>query len=246
MALSPTQQSLCNSINQQFDGVIAPIVAGKTTYKSKLRRFKEGLRNTTFTPQNQIDSELNSLKTASRTNMPGSDINAMNELKSVIDNCEYLSLFNPVSALVTSANGMFNKIDSLISNSGITVPEFGLGAIADELEKLLKGASIPGGSILSELFEKADKLIQCLDAICSEDVSTKIEILENLVTDYNLDDSYDIDYGTIYSDAGLTSSEIQGMNTAITGIRDIKSEASESVNNAVSAAKSFTKAGGFI
>jgi hypothetical protein len=245
MALTPTQTALCNSLNQQFDGLIAPIIAAKSGYQSRLREFKNLLRNTTFTPQSQIDSELNNLRNSARNNMPGKELQDMRELRDILENCDFFNIFSPASALISGTVGLFDKISDLISNSGITVPEFGLGAIADALERLLDGIGTPGGSNLKELFERADQLINCLDSICGYDVTGKISRLEDLVTDYELDNSYNIDYSTIYSDAGLTASEIQGMTTVTDGIASINVESLTSISDSVSSVKALTKTGGF-
>lgn len=245
MALTPTQTSLCNSMSQQFDGLIAPILAAKSQYQKTMRDLDATLRSTSFSPQSAIDGELNDLKNKVKSNMPGSDLGAMEELKDLIENCEYLDALSPAAALIGATGGLFDKIGSLVDNSGVSIPEFGLASLADQLKKLMSGVGIPGGSVLKELFEKADKLINCLDALCGYDVTNKINTLNQLVEDYGLTDQFDIDFDNMFSNAGLSTTEIDGLNTAFTGVDDINTDAIGSINDAVSSVKSLTKSGGF-
>jgi hypothetical protein len=245
MPLTPTQESMCNSLDQQFDAIVDPIAKAKSSYQRTLRDFRDQLSSISFSPQAQIDAALAGIRDAANAVMPGKEISDMNDIKDMIDNCSYFSAFSPVSSIISGATGMYNAIDDFINTAATSTPEFGLGALADRLVNMLGGGGIPGGNVLSDLFRQADELINCLSAICGRDVSIKIATLDALVGDFQLNDSYELDLETIYSDVGLSSTDITKMNTTIDGIKNIKTTASTAMNDTVSAIKELSKIGGF-
>jgi len=243
--MTPTQESMCNSLNQQFDAIIDPISKAKSTYQRTLRDFRSGLASISFSPFEDVQTALDGIRDAASAVIPGDALSDMNDIKNMIDGCSYLSAFSPVSSIVSGATGMFGAIDDFINDAAAGTPEFGLGGLADSLINMLGGGGLPGGNVLSDLFRQADELINCLSTICGRDVSSKIATVEGLMGDFELNDSYELDLETIYSDIGLSAGDITNMDTTIGGITNIKDSASTAMNNTVSAIKDLSKIGGF-
>jgi hypothetical protein len=246
MALSPMQTSLCNSMESQFDAIIAPIQAAKSGYQRALREFKSGIQSATYASQQEMNDALDALKLDTEAAAPGSSDDDMDELRQMLEDCGFLQGSNPAATVASVNFGLFDEINYLISQvQGAANEVFQLGKIANDLFNILEGVGIPGGSLLKELFEQADEIINCLAAICGRDVQDKIDTLDELVTAYNLNDSYEIDYSSIYAEAGLSADEIQSMTIAVEGIVDVNNIATVSIEESVSAVKALTKTGGF-
>lgn len=249
MALTPMQTALCNSIEQQWAGIIGPITAARAAYLRELRQLESDLLNAIYTPQNLIDAKLDELQGEARDNMPRDDLAAMDELKTILENCDFLGAFSPATAVLSGTAAVFDKINNLVDDAALTIPDFGLGKQIVGLVNKLEGAGIPGGSTLKELFQKAEQLINCLDTVCgyagTGKVTEKINELNALVTDYKLNDDYELDLDSIYTDAGMSASEKTGMSTIVDGVTGIQSDASSAIDSAVAAVKNLTKGGGF-
>jgi hypothetical protein len=253
MALTPTQTSLCNSLSQQYDTLVAPVKLSKSTIRSKVRNLESSLRTTSFSPLSQVESAVDDLLTDTQASLPGDTDADMEELKNFIDACDFFGTASPVSAVLGAATGAYDAIDNLVDNTSLTTPEFGLGSIADEINKLLSGSGFPGGSNLSDQLKKADNLLNCLSSLCpgySSRVSQIAADLTGLYTDLNivdnpLDPNYgNLDYDAIYSNAGISSADQEKVNVAINGIANAKSAAKTAISNAAEKVKATLKIGG--
>jgi hypothetical protein len=243
MALSPTTTSLCNSLDQKFDPLVGPAEGSESGFKSQMRDFISALRGASFSPQSLIDSTLATLWSDVGAILPESSLDGMTDLKNFIEHCTFLDS-NPVTALNGSTNGIFDKIDEYINN--IALPEFGLGAMANRMNQLLETNKI------SDSLIRADRLLDCITQLCPGfDPGPKYVILGNLFDQYKLisdplNPNYGgIDYDTVYTSAGLTTTQKTGMNTVVNGITSIKQNALTSVNNAITSVKNLIKTGGF-
>lgn len=253
MALTPTQTAMCNSLSQQYDALVAPVKLAKSSIRSKIRNFDSTLRSTSFSPLSQVQSAVDDLLNDTQASLPGDTSSDMGELKDFIDACDFFGALSPVSAVLGAASGAYDAIDNLIGNTSLTTPEFGLGGVADEINKLLSGSGFPGGSNLSDLLKQADQLLNCLSSLCpgySSRVSQISNDLQGLYTDLNivdnpLDPNYgNLDYDAIYSAAGVSSADQEKVNLAIGGITNAKSTAKTAINNAANKVKETLKIGG--
>jgi len=249
--LTPTQESLCGLLDQNFTPLTNPVELAKKAFKTTLRSFQSELSAASFSPQSIINSALNDLISDVRAILPGDTLNDMTELKNFMDSCEYLS-DNPASNIIGTFNGIYDRVDDFIGGIGVTVPEFNIGAIGDAMNDIVQGIDFPGGNKISETLQKADKLINCMSSLCPGfDVTSKVSTLQGLFDSYKLiDNPLDINYGkidfqTIYTDIGMSAAEITGMNTSVGGILGVKTGALDSINKSVEKVKSLTKIGGF-
>ncbi|MFW9871768.1 MAG: hypothetical protein ACFFG0_01615 [Candidatus Thorarchaeota archaeon] len=256
MALTAMERSLCNQLQQKFNSLKAPLDNSKNQFKNLQSQFKEGLRSINFSPQQDVTDAVTSLQSQMNNHLPGNQVNDMEKLRDFISQCEFLSGANPVGALLGGIIGIYDRLDTLIDSLAASVPEMGLGKLADQINKLLSGLSAPGGNNLSNLFKDSDKLLSCVNALCGEAeytswLSTSTTTLDNLYTDYNvvsdpLDSNYgNFDYDTAYSDVGLTSGQKTNMTIAISGITTVRNSMNSAVESAVSSAKSLIGTGGF-
>lgn len=251
-----TQRSLCNRLVNEFDSLITPALAAKSQIKQAQRDMKSMLNSMTFSPPNVVQDEASALKQAAAQYYPGSSLSEMESMKSLIDNCDYLKGFAPVSTILGSTLGIFNNIADLINGS--TIPEFGVASLGGLINDLLNGLSVPGGKSISDILSQADKLIECLSATCgpydayyitaaSEYALTTSDLYSelNVVSDPNDPNYGKFDYQAVYDDVGMSVEEQSNINDALSGVTDMKTGALTAVNNTVSAIKELTKTGFF-
>jgi len=252
MALSPTQTSMANQLVQKFSVITGPVDAAKGGVKSLTRTLTSQLSTATFSPPGSITAELDSINTQVSDLLPGTTEEAMEDLKNFIDNCPfYGSDTNPVSTIYGTRDVVFDQIDNLMNAS--TLEEIVMANLADAINKLLNGLGFPNGNDIANLLAQADKLIDCLSAIpgYDADVIAFGNEVSDLYTEMNiisnpLDPLYgQLDYSTIYSNAGIDASAISNMNTAIAGITNIKSNSLTSITDSANAAKSYLSGGFF-
>ncbi len=257
MALTSTERSLCNSLVQKFDPVLSPIRSVKESYRDKVAEFNAELRaqKNVFVDPWDVTSAVTDLQGQVQEELPGDTLEDMDRLKRFIAGCGFFSDSNPVGTILGGTLGVFGKIDQLIDNSAITVPQIGLGKLADTINNILSGITIPGGSNISDLLKKGDLLIDCLSGLCGPEFG--VETLEFTDTIDSLFDAFNVvkdpinpDYGkfdftSVYSSVGLDSTQIASMNIAVKGITDIKSGALASITSASNKAKSLIGLGGF-
>ena len=250
MALTPTTTSLCNSLEDKFYPLIRPAYDAKRAFQALLRDFTSDLAGRVWSPQATIDSALGDLQDQANAIFPGDDVAAMTNVKDFIDACDFLGVASPASSVLGTALGVFDNINTFINTINITVPEFGLGAIADTLNNMLAGAAFPGGNVIASLLREADKLLNCMSTLCpGYDLGTPLADLQGLFDDYSLFNSgpnyAKINYPSIYEEASLTASEITAMDSVIDGIGGVNISATTAIDNSVAAVKNLTKIGGF-
>ncbi len=246
MPLIPTERSLCNKVVADFGGLTAPIRAAKGLIRSTASQFEDQLRNTIFSSTSEIDDALTQLENDVAENLPGDTVSDVQAIKDFLDNCEYLSGLNPVSAVAGTVLGVYDAIEDTINGLSNTTPEFTLGGIGDIINKALRGLQFPFGDNISELFAKADKLIDCLTAFCDgylPQADIFSDDLNELYTDMNIvndpnDSNYtNFDFGSIYTNVGISPTQISNVDRVLDGITQENIRGKEAINSSIEAVK---------
>lgn len=250
-------RSLCNKMKEDFATLTAPINMAKIAIKGAKNELQALLNSMVFSVDlDVITTAVDDLQSAAEEAYPSDSLSDMTALKSMIDNCSYLEDAKPISSIIGTTIGVFDEIDTLIDN--IVVPEFLAAKVGNGINNTMYGVGIPGGNNLTDIFKKADKLIDCLATICGAGDPTYITIateyadeLDNLYSSMNivsnpLSPNYgQFDYNTIYANAGMTPQDILQVNTALGGVGDTSTNAITSIDASVSKAKDLVKGGFF-
>lgn len=258
MALSPTQRSLCNKVASDYYTLVAPVKSAKRTIQSKTSDLDTYLRGLSYSPAEDVSNAVTSFENSVQNSIPGDADESIDELKGFLSQCDYLSDFAPTSTVKGTSAGIFDNINSLIDDLLSSIPEFGAAKIADAINSLLDGVGLPGGDLLSELLKKADKLLNCLSALCAaedssytgnlSDISTDLQgLYDDLnIVDNPLSSNYGkFDYTSFYNNIGLTSTQQNTINNVTSVISTQKLGAQTAINNSIDAVKGFIKGGLF-
>jgi len=257
MALDNMTRSLCNKMVDDYSALIAPINMAKSAVKNAKTQLQTLLNNMVFSVDlDVITTAVDNLQSAAAEAYPSDSLADMAALKGMLDNCDYLEDAKPISSILGTTLGVFEVINGLVN--AIVVPEFLAADIGDGINNTMSGIGIPGGNSLTDIFKKADKLIDCLSAICGAGDPTYITVateyaeeLDNLYDSMNivsnpLSSNYgQFDYDAIYTNAGMTSQNILQVNTALDGVGTTGTDALTSIDASVSRAKDLFKGGFF-
>jgi hypothetical protein len=253
MALTPMQTALCNKLATDYDSLVAPVKAVKSTFKSQMGQLDSFVRGMSFSNPLDLDAALNQFVSDVEGMLPGSDLASMDELLAFMAACPYLADQVPASNVSGTSNGIFDNIRNFINDLTPSFPEFGAGGIADGLNSLLSGVGIPGGANISDILSKADELANCLAALCgpaySGDVTDITNDLNSLYSELNIIDSGPnkgkFDFATFYTASGLSSSQQTAINTVTNSIGSQKQGATTAITNSINSVKQLKKGGYF-
>ncbi len=270
MALGNNEKTLCNKLLADWDGLLAPVYAAKGAIQKAandmLNKLKEMVDFQLFTfPIQDLTDALDDFEAQVKDALPGDELDDLQRLKNFLDNCEYLQPLEPISALIGTALGISDNIDNLISEffDALDFPEFGAANFGSYIDNLLGGIpGLPGGDVISEFLAQADKLLNCLSALCAlqdptyqGDLTRMSDELQELYDDLNINDNpASSDYGTfkfstIYGPpsppgAGLTSDQINAINNTKSGLNNAKNSGVAAVDGVKSAIQQASKIGG--
>lgn len=254
MTISSTTNSLCQGMNQGYDGVVGPAKSAKGGINALWNQAESGLlvlKNTgAFSSPSVLNDAVNDLKNQASAFYPGDALEDMQTIQNLIENCDYLNGLQPVASLLASVTGLFDELDNLINGFALTLPEFGIGNLIGSIIDSLKSL-FPGGKSLKDLLDQADKLIDCLATLCpgyGGPASDYMVDLTQLYSDLNLYDSGPNQglpkLPDLYDSVGMSGVEKEAMDVVNAGIEGTKQDALAAVDSSIAAVKSFTTVGG--
>jgi len=250
--LSSTATSLCNQMVQKFESIVAPLNAAKRGFRDQMSALTSALKNTTWSPQAIVDAAVADLKNEADKVIPKADLSALEDLKRFIDNCELFADENPVSALLGSVIGIFDKIDGILDDLAIDVPEMGLGFLANAINKLLNGVGFPGGDALADLFRLLDIIFNCLSdpLLCGYTIYTPeldefeatIESLRSYEEGYNLNEDGSFNFDKLFEEARQEAYK-ENFEIALKGVEETEIAAAGAIEDSKNAVKAAMKIG---
>ena len=264
MALGNNEKTLCNKLLADWDGLLSPVYAVRSVLmkaaNDMLNKLKEMVRFNLFTfPYQDLTDALDDFEDQVKDAIPGAELDDLRRLQDFIDNCEYLQPIDTVSAIIGTVLGISNDIDNLIEEFFDTLdfPEFGAANFGSLIDNLLAGLpGFPGGDAIAEILAMADKLLNCLSALCAlqdptyqGDLTRMTDELQALYDDLNINDNpASSDYGKFkyadtYIEAGMNSDQINAINNTKAGLNNAKDSGASAVEGTKSAFQQATKLG---
>jgi len=254
MSILTTTNSLCKGMDQAYAGLVGPAKAAQAAIDSLWNQMDSGLnvlKNIGFSPQSALDAAVDSLKDQASAFFPGDQLEDMETIQNLIEQCDFLNLLQPVSSLLAGVTGLFDEIDSLIDGISLTLPEFGIGNLLGSISDALQSLK-PGGLDLSGLLGSADDMINCLSLLCGPGFAGQAGAygvdIANLYSDLHLYDSGLLKglpkVEELYDSIGMSSIEKTAMNAVNDGIEATKNDALAAIDSSIASVKSFTTIGG--
>jgi hypothetical protein len=247
MAFTASERSICNKVVFDFDAIVAPVRMGKAFVQNSTSAIQGLLNTTSFASEAAINAAITAFGDAVQENLP--DTSELVEISHLIRHCDYLHDIAPVAIIATALDSAVGKIDTLADEVGLLFPEFNMGKLASSINDLLFG-NIPGSSIVSELMQKGDKIIDCISAYCGGEypaqVLSFVDTMNELYEDLNIiDDPIDPNYGTydmdsLYAGAGISPQNRINVNNVIGAQDGAKNLAIAKIDSVIGAMKTFS------
>ncbi|MHA1816198.1 MAG: hypothetical protein ACTSX1_09350 [Candidatus Heimdallarchaeaceae archaeon] len=257
MAFTEVERSICNKMSFDSSGLLNPAEAIKGAVKNQISGINSQLASYIPSSQATIDAASTTLENNVGSVIPGDSESDIEAMISLINKCAYLSddekLNNPIALSNAMTKSLFDKFEDYFGGVA-SVPEYALAQALSALEELYTNL-FPRSSALTDLLKKADKLINCLSAVCNGEQTSKVIALtnqtQNLYNDFDmvgnpLDANYGkLDKDKLFTDAGLSPAEISKVTNANDEVDAIKAEGKKSIEDLMNATKLLKKAGVF-
>lgn len=256
MALTETEQSICNKLYGDYEKLISPVKQAKGSILQKKNDLLNTLRSMIWSPPQDIVDALNTIRNG--VVLPDSTEDAMNDLKNFLARCNYLGALSPISAALGAADSAFNGVNNSIAALIPTIPTFGAAEIANQIDSLLRGIGVPGGKNLAQLLALADQILECMSAICAGidptyngQVAIIADDMNGLFSDLTLIDNPGfpdhglMNYPLLYQGLSLNTIQQSTIEAARTGIIGIQTGITTKTNDTMAVIQQYTKAGFF-
>ena len=258
---TPERTAICNSFVQKYWGLVAPVHKIKNAFQTKLNELEVELASMVFSTTQEIADQLNDLENSVKDIIPGDTIDAVRDIKNMVDGCDCFfgtddGGESAVGAVLGGLLGIYDQIDDYVGQ--VVYPEFRAGAVANTLNQILDGAGLglPYSNKIADLLKEADCLVSCMNALCPATVATPefqliLNDLQELYNILRLDDNPaspnygKIKYDEIWTAAGMSQAAIVNMESTIAGLGDVQGEAARGIENSVTAIKTALKGGLF-
>ena len=252
MALTPMQTALCNKLESDYAALVAPVRSVEQLYKKNMSDLDTFTRGMAFSNPVDLDGALNEFSSQVQSMIPTADLAGIGELIDFMQGCPYFEDVFPATAVAGTKAGVFGKITGLVSDLIPSFPEFGAGAIADAINGLLSGVGIPGGSDISDIMKKANKLLNCLSSACGSEYSGAVaeisDDMDSIYSGFNIIESGEnegkFDFAKFYTNSGLDASQQNALSLVTSSIGDQKKAANTAIQNSITSAKNFKKNAG--
>jgi len=246
MPLTSTEKSLCNKLVSDYAGLIAPVKGAKSGIIAQKNDLKNYLQNIRYSPPGDLANAFSQFTSRVGTFIPNP--NDLNSISNFLKNCDYLNNLGPAKTIVGLTQSVFSSMSSLINDMKVSVPEFGAADLASKLNSIL-GNLLPGGQGITDILNQVDKLLNCLDAICSvqdpyyyDDLNYITNDVNSLYTDMGLisggPNNGKFDYDALYTSLGMDINQITAINSTINLVDQQKERAQNAIKNTLTVFKS--------
>ncbi|MHA1814386.1 MAG: hypothetical protein ACTSX1_00120 [Candidatus Heimdallarchaeaceae archaeon] len=266
MALTKSQRATLDKVSRDFNGLITPADAVKGAVQGKVGDSITKLKNMTFSSPATLATAISDFSSDVSNVVPGTSPSDIEEIYDMIKDCSYLDDQGDAAATVmkvinNTTKSIFDKIGSIAFDISVTVPEFDVSGLLDDVTSLFDGLSfpnvpdikVPNQFDLTNIMKGADKLINCLDILgqgeYNNEVTTYSATLTDLYTDLGMvsnpvDPNYGkLDIDSVYSAASLTPTQQASINATQASYKAVKDASVSSVSDALATAKSMKKLG---
>jgi len=227
------QTSVEDVLLSNFNASLNVLTDAQTDISNRIDSVVSDLSGAVFSPYQDIEDAANTIST--NVDIPDfTTVSTFNDLQTLINGCEFLKnhdiLSDPFNLIRNASKDLLNDLRSGISTAISTIasglPEFSISLSMSNITKIFDSLGI------SELISDADALLTCLDDL-GVDVSSETAALNSAMSAMKISDSGILDTDSIYTDAGISASDILNMNASVSSVQGKMNSAAESINNGI-------------
>ena len=239
------QGAMCKDLEAKLDAAIATLEKAKKSMEHPLSGIfnkLDAMVGQIPTPGDDINNALGDLSGKLNDAIPKPP-SGIDEVKNLLKKCSILEADLPsmsgtklgISFGKVSLKGYTDALKSALDDLQ-SLAEFPIAQALEGLKGLLAGFG------LGEIIKGLDGFLNCLDGMCGSDISSKMEYVDQLISDMKVKDDGTLDMETIYSESGAPSGVISNLanignklsesgDSATTGIADAAAGLVDSVKS---------------
>ncbi len=230
---------VCKKLITEFDSTLKLLAIIKIAVTTPINAIKTFLQTMQYSVINDINSAIQDINNNIDNMIPDIDDAAINEILYIIRNCPFLcedlNFKNPITLLKSIEKETKNIAGSLINDLTSGLREF---SVAQLIDAMIKKYS-PKGFNLTSKIPKIFQIIDCIDALCSEDISSRVTTFLNYLKQLYILSDGNFDRVKLYSDINLSPSHILNIETALDSIIGVGHDIDMALNKGVKFAKSL-------
>jgi len=199
--------AICQQMLAQFDKGLALANMAKRSLEGQLSTITNQLNSfTNFSALQDIEDAAHNALDMFGSNLPDfSNVGSYNEFLDVINSCNFLKndkkLSDPLKLLNSLQSSLLSGASSILDDAFDLIPEIQLG---NALNGIIDKFGTKGFNF-SESIPGLDGVLTCLSAICGEDISSRLNELQDLTDTLKIKDDGSFNMDQVMDDAGIGS-----------------------------------------
>jgi hypothetical protein len=237
--LTLVRNTVCQKLITEFDAVLKLLAIVKAAVYGPINTIKTTLQTMQYAAIGAINSAVEDINNNIDDIVPDIDDAAIREILNIIRNCPFLcedlNFKNPVTLLRSIESETKNLAASTINSLTSGLYEFSAAQLIDSMIHKYG----PKGFNLTTKIPKIYQIIDCVDALCDDDISSRVTAFNNyLVQLYILSDG-NFDRYRLYTDINMSPSQKLNIETALDSLLGIVEDIDSSLDSGVDYAKSL-------
>lgn len=238
--LTLVRNTVCQKLITEFDATLKLLAIVKAAVYGPINTIKTTLQTMQYAAISAINSAVEDINNNIDDIVPDIDDSAIREILNIIRNCPFLcedlNFKNPVTLLRSIESETKNLAASTINSLTSGLREFAAAQLIDSMINKYG----PKGFNLTTKIPKIYQIIDCVDALCDDDISSRITAFNNyLVQLYILSDG-NFDRHKLYTDINMSPSQKLNVETALDSLLGVARDIDSSLASGVDYAKSLS------
>ena len=236
----------CDDFEAKLDSAIKTLKSAHKFVDKKVADLKSAANDLIpepTSPPSSIDSANNTVTESVKEETP--DFTNVNDVLNVFNACglmkSKIQFSSQTNVEKTISKHVQKGVNNAISNVGISlagIAEYPVSVLSKQINEYLAKIKIP------DLLGNIDKYMECIDAMCGRDLSSKIDEVNELMEGWEIDETGFIDTNKIISSVGVAVEKVTNVNSLLNNIAKQETAALNTIaqsTNLISTAMSVAK-----
>lgn len=237
--LTLIRDTVCQKLITEFDAVLKLLAIVQAAVYGPINTIKTTLQTMQYAAISAVNSAVDDINNNIDDIVPDIDDSAIREILNLIRNCPFLcedlNFKNPVTLLRSIENETKNLAASTINSLTSGLQEFSAAQLIDSIINKYG----PKGFNLTTKIPKVYQIIDCVDALCDDDISSRVTAFSNYLTKLYILSDGNFDRYKLYTDINMTPSQKLNIETALDSLLGIAIDIDNSLASGVDYVKSL-------
>jgi hypothetical protein len=234
------KKMLCKKLITELNSILTLLKIVKMAVYGTINTIKTALQILQASAVEDISSAIIGINNNIDNMVPNIDDSVIREILNIIQNCPFLckdlNFKNPVTLLKTIENETKSLASDLINDLTSGLQTFSAAKLIDALIKKYG----PKGFALDTKIPKVIEIIDCVEALCDEDIYSRIQQLCQYLNDLHILADGNLDKVGLYDDAGLDGTRRSLVDEALDSLIGVGHDIDVYWDKGIKYAKSLT------